>query len=43
MARRDPSPRLVDIERMRAFYEKYVDARSNAKYENDRKRVTCIS
>ena len=24
----------VDIELMRAFYEKYFDARSNAKYEN---------
>jgi lactoylglutathione lyase len=29
---------VVDIERMRAFYEKYFDARSNAKYENERKR-----
>jgi len=39
-AKISPSPRLVDIERMRAFYEKYFDARSNAKYENERKRVT---
>ena len=30
----------VDIERMRTFYEKYFDARSNAKYENERKRFT---
>ena len=25
---------------MRAFYEKYFDARSNPKYENQRKRFT---
>lgn len=30
----------VDIERMREFYEKYFDVRSNAKYENERKRFT---
>jgi lactoylglutathione lyase len=30
----------VDIELMRAFYEKYFDARSNLKYENARKRFT---
>jgi lactoylglutathione lyase len=30
----------VDIEVMRAFYEKYFDARSNPKYENARKRFT---
>jgi lactoylglutathione lyase len=30
----------VDIERMRAFYEKYFDARSTPKYENERKRFT---
>jgi len=28
----------ADIELMRAFYEKYFDVRSNAKYENERKR-----
>src|SRR6267143_2024873 len=28
----------VDIELMRTFYEKYFDARSNRKYENERKR-----
>jgi len=30
----------VDIEVMRAFYEKYFGARSNPKYENERKRFT---
>jgi lactoylglutathione lyase len=30
----------VDIEAMRAFYEKYFDARSNPKYENERKKFT---
>jgi lactoylglutathione lyase len=30
----------VDIERMRTFYEKYFDARSNPRYENERKRFT---
>jgi lactoylglutathione lyase len=30
----------VDIERMRTFYEKYFDARSNPKYENERKRFS---
>src|SRR5919108_6212644 len=30
----------VDIERMRTFYEKYFDARSSPKYENERKRFT---
>src|SRR5213078_784593 len=30
----------MDIEVMRSFYEKYFDARSNAKYENERKRFT---
>ena len=30
----------VDIEVMRAFYEKYFDARSSLKYENDRKQFT---
>ena len=30
----------VDIELMRTFYEKYFDARSNLKYENERKRFT---
>src|SRR2546427_6853040 len=30
----------VDIEVMRTFYEKYFDARSNVKYENERKRFT---
>jgi len=28
----------VDIELMRTFYEKYFDARSNPKYENERKK-----
>jgi len=28
----------VDIELMRIFYEKYFDARSNPKYENERKK-----
>jgi lactoylglutathione lyase len=31
---------VVNIELMRAFYEKYFDARSNPKYENERKRFT---
>ena len=31
---------VVDIELMRTFYEKYFDARSNLKYENERKRFT---
>jgi lactoylglutathione lyase len=31
---------VVDLERMRAFYETYFDARSNARYENTRKRFT---
>jgi lactoylglutathione lyase len=31
---------VVDLEGMRAFYEKYFDARSNQKYENARKRFT---
>jgi lactoylglutathione lyase len=31
---------VADIERMRTFYEKYFDARSNAKYRNERKRFT---
>jgi lactoylglutathione lyase len=30
----------VDIELMRTFYEKYIDAHSNLKYENQRKRFT---
>jgi lactoylglutathione lyase len=30
----------VDIELMRTFYEKYFDARSNPKYENERKGFT---
>ena len=30
----------VDIERMRTFYEKYFDARSSVKYENERKGFT---
>jgi lactoylglutathione lyase len=30
----------VDIERMRTFYEKYFDARSSPKYENERKKFT---
>jgi lactoylglutathione lyase len=30
----------VDIELMRTFYETYFDARSNLKYENERKRFT---
>lgn len=30
----------TDIEVMRTFYEKYFDARSTAKYENDRKKFT---
>jgi lactoylglutathione lyase len=30
----------MDIELMRAFYEKYFDARSTRKYENERKRFT---
>ena len=30
----------VDLERMRAFYEKYFDARANPRYENARKRFT---
>jgi lactoylglutathione lyase len=31
---------VVDIELMRAFYEKYFDARSSLKYVNERKRFT---
>ena len=31
---------VVDIELMRTFYEKYFDARSTRKYENERKRFT---
>ena len=31
---------VVDIELMRTFYEKYFDARSNLKYENERKSFT---
>ena len=31
---------VADLERMRAFYEKYFDARSNAKYRNERKSFT---
>jgi lactoylglutathione lyase len=31
---------VVDIELMRAFYEKYFAARSKLKYENERKRFT---
>lgn len=30
----------VDIELMRRFYEKYFDARSSLKYENERKKFT---
>jgi lactoylglutathione lyase len=30
----------VDIELMRAFYEKYFDARSTPKYQNERTRFT---
>lgn len=30
----------VDIELLRIFYETYFDARSNLKYENERKRFT---
>ena len=30
----------VDLELMRTFYEKYFDARSNLKYENELKRFT---
>jgi lactoylglutathione lyase len=30
----------MDIEVMRAFYQKYFDARSTAKYENDRRRFS---
>src|SRR2546425_3065178 len=30
----------VDIELMRTFYEKYFDARSTPKYQNERKRFT---
>jgi len=30
----------TDLERMRGFYEKYFDARSNRRYENERKRFT---
>ena len=30
----------VDLERMRAFYEKYFDARSSPRYENARKAFT---
>src|SRR5919109_4586712 len=30
----------VDLEVMRAFYEKYFDARSSARYENERKSFT---
>jgi lactoylglutathione lyase len=30
----------VDLEALRAFYEKYFDARSNAKYQNERRRFT---
>ena len=31
---------VADIEAMRTFYEKYFGARSNVKYENERKRFT---
>jgi lactoylglutathione lyase len=31
---------VADIEVMRTFYEKYFDARSNVRYENERKRFT---
>jgi lactoylglutathione lyase len=31
---------VVDIESMRTFYEKYFDARSNLKYENERQRFS---
>jgi lactoylglutathione lyase len=31
---------VVDLERMRTFYEKHFDARSNRKYENVSKRFT---
>src|SRR5258707_7177939 len=30
----------VDLESMRTFYEKYFDAQSSLKYENERKRFT---
>jgi lactoylglutathione lyase len=30
----------ADLEALRAFYEKYFDARSNRKYQNERKRFT---
>ena len=30
----------VDLERMRAFYETYFDARANPRYQNERKRFT---
>jgi lactoylglutathione lyase len=30
----------VDLELVRAFYEKYFDARSNPRYENERQRFT---
>ena len=30
----------VEIELMRTFYERYFDARSSAKYENERKKFT---
>jgi lactoylglutathione lyase len=30
----------VDIERMRSFYEKYFDARSNPRCENERRKFT---
>src|SRR5438270_13946804 len=30
----------ADIELMRTFYERYFGARSNSKYENERKRFT---
>src|SRR6059036_2312289 len=32
----------MDIEVMRTFYEKYFDARSNVKYENECKRVHLV-
>jgi lactoylglutathione lyase len=35
-------PRAVDIELMRAFYEKYFDAQSTQKYGNERKRFTFV-
>jgi lactoylglutathione lyase len=34
--------RAIDLELMRTFYEKYFEARSSLKYENERKRFDLV-